>query len=87
MLDLFARRAVGWAFSLRTDADLVVQALEMAYQQRVLPQGLVFHSDQGQPVRQSKIPSALVALPDTAEYEPSGKLLEYLAYGTAIPQP
>ena len=23
MLDLFARRAVGWAFSLRPDADLV----------------------------------------------------------------
>ena len=30
VLDLFARRAVGWAFSLRPDADLVVQALEMA---------------------------------------------------------
>lgn len=34
VLDLFARRAVGRAFSLRPDADLVVQALEMAYEQR-----------------------------------------------------
>ena len=47
MLDLFARRAVGWAFSRRSDADLVVQALEMAYEQRGGPQRLLFHSDQG----------------------------------------
>ena len=47
VLDLFARRAVGWAFSLRPDADLVVQALEMAFEQRGRPQGLLFHSDQG----------------------------------------
>jgi len=47
VLDLFARRAVGWAFSLRPDADLVVHALEMAYEQRGRPLGLLFHSDQG----------------------------------------
>ena len=47
MLDLFTRRVVGWAFSPRPDADLVVQALEMAYEQRGRPQGLLFHSDQG----------------------------------------
>ena len=47
VLDLFARRAVCWAFSLRPDADLVVQALEMAFEQRGRPQGLLFHSDQG----------------------------------------
>ena len=47
VLDLFARRAVGWAFSLRPDADLVVQALEMAFEQRGRPQELPFHSDQG----------------------------------------
>ena len=47
VLDLFARRAVGWAFSLRPDAVLVVQALEMAYEQRGRPMALLFHSDQG----------------------------------------
>ncbi len=47
VLDLFTRRVVGWAFSTRPDADLVVQALEMAYEQRGRPQGLLFHSDQG----------------------------------------
>ena len=38
---------MGWAFSLRPDADLVAQALEMAYVQRGRPQGLLFRSDQG----------------------------------------
>ncbi|PRD30520.1 UNVERIFIED_CONTAM: insO2 [Trichonephila clavipes] len=47
VLDLFTRRVVGWAFSTRPDADLVVQALDMAYEQRGRPQGLMFHSDQG----------------------------------------
>ena len=47
VLDLFTRRVVGWAFWTRPDADLVVQALDMAYEQRGRPQGLMFHSDQG----------------------------------------
>ncbi|NKI72811.1 IS3 family transposase [Collimonas pratensis] len=47
VLDLYTRRVVGWAFSTRPDADLVVQALDMAYEQRGRPQGLMFHSDQG----------------------------------------
>lgn len=47
VLDLFTRRVVGWAFSTRPDADLVVRALDMAYEQRGRPQGVMFHSDQG----------------------------------------
>ncbi|MCG1040649.1 MULTISPECIES: IS3 family transposase [Burkholderiaceae] len=47
VLDLFTRRVVGWALSTRPDADWVVQALEMAYEQRGRAQGLLFHSDQG----------------------------------------
>ncbi len=43
VLDLYTRRDVGWAFSTRPDADLVVQALEMAFAQRDRPQGLMFH--------------------------------------------
>ena len=45
MLDLFARRVVGWALSGTPDADLVFKALDMAYEQRGKPQGLLFHSD------------------------------------------
>lgn len=47
VLDLFTRRVVGWAFSTRPDADLVVRALEVAYEQRGRPEGVMFHSDQG----------------------------------------
>lgn len=44
-MELHARRMVGWALSGNPDADLVTTALDMAYQQRGKPQGLLFHSD------------------------------------------
>jgi len=47
VLDLFSRRVVGWAFSDRPDGALVVKALDMAFEQRGRPAGLLFHSDQG----------------------------------------
>ena len=47
VLDLCARRIVGWALSEKPDAELVIKALDMAYEQRGRPQGLMFHSDQG----------------------------------------
>ena len=47
IIDLHTRRTVGWAMSERPDADLAVKALEMAYQQRGCPDGVMFHSDQG----------------------------------------
>lgn len=47
VLDLYARRVVGWAMSDKPDAELVIKALEMAYQQRGCPSGVLFHSDQG----------------------------------------
>jgi len=34
VLDLCARRVVGWALSEKPDADLVIKALDMAYEQR-----------------------------------------------------
>jgi putative transposase len=45
VLDLHARRIVGWALSNKPDADLVIKALDMAYEQRGRPKGLLFHSD------------------------------------------
>lgn len=47
VIDLFARRVVGWAFSEKPDANLVIKALDMAYEQRGRPQSVLFHSDQG----------------------------------------
>ena len=47
VLDLFARRVVGWTISNRPDADLTIKALVQAYEQRSKPEGVLFHSDQG----------------------------------------
>ncbi|ASI22814.1 hypothetical protein CE456_09260 [Aeromonas salmonicida] len=44
---LHTRRVVGWAMSDKPDAELAIKALEMAYQQRGCPSGVLFHSDQG----------------------------------------
>jgi len=47
VLDLYTRRTIGWAFSTKPDAELVIKALDMAYEQRGQPQQVLFHSDQG----------------------------------------
>ena len=47
VLDLFARKPIGWAMSLSPDSTLTCQALSMAYESRGRPKGLLFHSDQG----------------------------------------
>ncbi|RQF47697.1 IS3 family transposase [Pseudomonas aeruginosa] len=48
VLDLHTRRVIGWAFSAKPDAELVIKALDMTYEQRGRPQQVLFHSDQGQ---------------------------------------
>lgn len=45
VIDLYARRVVRWAFSPKPDADLVIKALDMAYELRGRPEGVLFHSD------------------------------------------
>lgn len=47
VLDLYARRVVGWSTSESPDTMLTLSALDMAYKSRGKPRGLVFHSDQG----------------------------------------
>jgi putative transposase len=47
LVDLFARRVVGWAMSANIDSALVRQALEMALAQRRARHGLLHHTDQG----------------------------------------
>ncbi|MGP9456933.1 IS3 family transposase [Psychrobacter sp. AOP7-D2-23] len=46
-LDLYARRIVGFAVSDSPDSILTAKALQMAYQTRLKPSGVLFHSDQG----------------------------------------
>ena len=47
IIDLFARRVVGWATSASPKADLACRALEMAVLRRGKPLELVYHSDRG----------------------------------------
>lgn len=47
VLDLYARRVVGWAVSRSPDSQLTRKALRLAYESRGCPKGVIFHSDQG----------------------------------------
>lgn len=47
VIDLFARKPIGWAMSLSPDSDLTCKALIHAFESRGRPGGVMFHSDQG----------------------------------------
>lgn len=47
VMDLFARKPVGWAMSNSPDTKLAAKALTMAFESRGRPKGVMFHSDQG----------------------------------------
>jgi putative transposase len=47
VMDCYSRRIVGWSMRPDLEAELVVDALEMAVARRQPPAGLVHHSDQG----------------------------------------
>jgi len=51
VLDMCTRRIVGWALSEKPDAELVIRALDMAYEQRGRPSDLLFHTDQGRNIQ------------------------------------
>jgi transposase InsO family protein len=47
VIDVYARRIVGWRVASSIKTDLVLDALEQALWARKAPQGLVHHSDRG----------------------------------------
>lgn len=47
ILDLFSRRVVGWAISLKIDTELCLKALDDAIEKRRPDPGLIHHSDRG----------------------------------------
>jgi putative transposase len=47
VMDLYARKIVGWACSTSPNTDLTCAALRMAFESRGRPKNLMFHSDQG----------------------------------------
>jgi transposase InsO family protein len=59
MLDLFARKVVGWATSAANDTALALAALEAALNARRPPPGLLHHSDRGSPYASADYRAAL----------------------------
>ncbi len=47
VMDLFARKPIGWAFSYSPNSQLTGDALTMAFESRGRPKNVMFHSDQG----------------------------------------
>jgi putative transposase len=47
ILDLYSRKAIGYALSNQIDTDLSLTALQMALQRRDPPVGVIHHSDRG----------------------------------------
>lgn len=47
VIDVFARRIVGWRVATSMRTDLVLDALEQAVYARSTPEGLIHHSDRG----------------------------------------
>jgi putative transposase len=47
ILDLYSRKAIGYALSDQIDTDLSLRALQMALQRRNPPAGVIHHSDRG----------------------------------------
>lgn len=47
ILDVFSRKVVGWAISLRIDTELTRAALRMAIETRRPPKSCIHHSDRG----------------------------------------
>lgn len=47
ILDVYSRKVIGWAISLRIDTELTRAALRMAIEDRHPPEGCIHHSDRG----------------------------------------
>jgi len=47
ILDVYSRKCIGWSLSRRIDAQLPLQALEMALALRQVTAWLIHHSDRG----------------------------------------
>ena len=75
VVDLFARKVVGWAMSLSPDTNLTLKALELAYESRGKPTGLMFHSDQGSHYTSLKYRQRLWRYKITQSNESARKLL------------
>jgi len=47
VLDVWSRKIIGWSMNARLGTQIVLDALQMAIEQRRPPEGVIHHSDQG----------------------------------------
>jgi transposase InsO family protein len=72
ILDLFSRRAVGWATSANNDRALALDALAIAVERRNPAAGLIHHSDRGSVYASGDYSDALDALGATKSMSRKG---------------
>lgn len=47
VLDAYSRRCIGWSLGSSLESGLAIEALEQAFSRRLVPEGLIHHSDRG----------------------------------------
>jgi putative transposase len=73
LLDLYSRRVVGWAMSTMNDTNLALEAFRRAVRtRRIVPTGLVHHTDRGSPYASDDYRQALAAHRITASMSRKG---------------
>jgi putative transposase len=85
VLDLFARRVVGWAMSETMPQELTIDALKMAIVQRRPGLGLLHHSDRGSPICRAYLSSPAARKRYALFHEPQRQLLGQRAHGKLPP--
>ena len=60
VMDLFSRAIVGWAVDRRMTIELIIEALEMAFDRREIKHGLIIHSDRGVQYRSNEYRNILL---------------------------
>jgi transposase InsO family protein len=71
VIDVFARRIVGWRVSRTAHADFVLDALEQAlHDRRPLQGGLIHHSDRGSQLGLKRSSQHQPALPSATRQRP-----------------
>lgn len=72
VIDLYSRRVVGWAMGTAPDADLVIDALVMAFERRRPDQRIVHHADRGAAYTSLAFGQRLETLGITASFGSTG---------------
>ena len=75
VMDLYSRRIVGWSMSRWISRHLVIDALNMAVQQRLPGDGLIHHSDRGSQYTSDDFRDELKTNEIRVQHERPGKLL------------